>query len=154
MTRPTRHRILYQSKTSSIVTSWSCHHCAIFHHHHAIWRWVMRSNRYWIGPSLSPGICQVSTTLFSSCDPFLLCFIILSLTICHMPLSLLIFGLTPFSWRHFPFVSADSFVPITHFISLTILPIVLTLCSLLLIYLWIARLWSSVTATVLVLKLY
>ena len=40
--------------------------------------------------------CQVSITLVSSCDPFLLCFIILSLTLCHMPLSLLIFGLIPF----------------------------------------------------------
>ena len=44
----------------------------------------MCSNHYWIGSSLSLGICQVSITLFSSCDPFLLCFIILSLTICHM----------------------------------------------------------------------
>ena len=32
MTRPTRHRVLYQSKTSAIVTSWSCHHCAIPRH--------------------------------------------------------------------------------------------------------------------------
>ena len=117
MTRPTRRRVLYQSKTSSIVTSWSCHHCAIPHHHHAMWWWVMRSNRYWIGPSLSPGICQVGITLFSSCDPFLLCFIILSLTICHMPLFLLIFELIPFPWRYFPFVLDDSFVPMTHFIS-------------------------------------
>ena len=127
MTRPTRCRVLYQSKTSSIVTSWSCHHCAISHHHHTIWWWVMRSNCYWIGPSLSPGICQVSITLFPSYDPSLLCFIILSLTLCHMPLSLLIFGLIPFPWRHFSFVSADSFVLMTHFISLMILPIVLTL---------------------------
>ena len=29
MTGPTQHCILYQSKTSSIVTSWSCHHCAM-----------------------------------------------------------------------------------------------------------------------------
>ena len=28
MTIPTRCRVLYQSKTSSIVTSWSYHHCA------------------------------------------------------------------------------------------------------------------------------
>ena len=117
MTRPTRRHVLYPSRTSSIVTSWSCHHCATPHHHHAIWWWVMRSNRYWIGPSLSPGVCQVSITLFSSCAPFLLCFIILSLTICHMPLSLLIFGPISFPWRHFPFVLDDSFVPITHFIS-------------------------------------
>ena len=127
MTRPTQHHILYQSKTSSIVTRWSCHHSAISHHHHAIWWWVMRSNCYWIGPSLSPGICQVSITLFSPCDSFTLCFIIFSLPLCHMPLSLLILGLIPFPWQHFPFVSADSFVPITHFISLTILPIILTL---------------------------
>src|ERR1700743_3379358 len=32
MTRPTRRRVLYQSKTSSIVTCWSCHHCAISRH--------------------------------------------------------------------------------------------------------------------------
>ena len=126
MTRPTRRCILYQSKTSSIVTSWSCHHCAISCHHHVIW-WVMCSNHYWIGPSLSPGICQVSITLFSPCDPFLLCFIILSHTLCHMPLSLLILGLIPFPWQQFLFVSADSFILMTHFISLTILPIVLTL---------------------------
>ena len=127
MTRPTRRRILYQSKTSSIVTSWSCHHCAISHHRHTIWWWVMHSNRYWIGPSLSPGICQVSITLFHHVILFLLCVIILSLTLCHMPLSLLIFELISFPWRHFPFVSDDSFVLMTHFISLMILPIVLTL---------------------------
>ena len=127
MTRQTRCCVLYQSKTSSFVTSWSCHHCAISHHHHPICWWVMRSNRHWISPFLSPGICQVSITLFSSCDPFLLCFIILSLTLCHMPLSLLIFGLIPFLSQHFSFVSADSFILMTHFISLTILPIALTL---------------------------
>ena len=117
MTRPTRCCILYQSKTSSIVTSWSCHHCTISPHHHAIWWWVMRSNRYWISPSLSPGICQVSITLFPSCDPFILCFIILSLTICHMPLSLLIFRPIPFPWWRFPFVLDDSLISMTHFIS-------------------------------------
>ena len=87
----------------------------------------MHSNHYWIGPSLSPGNCQVSITLFSPCDPFLLCVIILFLTLCHMPLSLLIFGQISFSWWHFPFVLADSFILMTHFISLMILPIVLTL---------------------------
>ena len=117
MTRPARRRVLYQSKTGFIVTSWSCHRCAIPHHHLAIWWWVMRSNRYWTGPSLSPDIGQVSITFFSSCDPFLLCFIILSLTLCHMPLSLLILGPILFPWRHFPFVLDDSFVPMTHFIS-------------------------------------
>ena len=117
MTRSTWRHVLYQSKTSSIVTGWSCHHCAISYHHHAIWWWVMRSNHYWIGPSLSPGICQVSITLFPSYDLFLLCFIIFSLTLYHMPLSLLIFGLILFPWRHFPFVFADSFVLMTHFIS-------------------------------------
>ena len=70
MTRPTRHRVLYQSKTSSIVTGWSCHHGAISRCHRAIWWWVMRSNRYWIGPSLSPGVCQVSIMFFSSHDSF------------------------------------------------------------------------------------
>ena len=97
----------------------------ISHHHHAI--------SWWVNPLQSlldrsfHGICQVSITFFSSCDPFLLYFIILFLTLCHMPLSLLIFGLIPFPWRHFSFVFADSFVLMTHFISLTILPIVLTL---------------------------
>ena len=158
MTRPTWRCVLYQSKTSSIVTGWSCHYCAISHHHHAIWWWVMRSNCHWIGPSLSPGICQVSVTLFLPCDHFLLCFIILSLTLCHMPLSLLIFELILFPWWHFPFVSADSFVLMTHFISLTILQIVLTL--LLAFVLYCCSIYgshvreASVTATVLVLKLY
>ena len=126
MTGPTQRRILYQRKTSSIVTSWSCHHCDIPHHHHAIWWWVMRPNCHWIGPSLSPGICQVSITLFPSCDPSLLCFIIFFLTICHMPLSLFILRPILFPWRQFPFVLDDSLVLMTHFISLTILPIVLT----------------------------
>ena len=139
-----------------VITA-SCHHCVISHHHHAIWWWIMRSNRYWISPSLSLGICQVSITLFSSCDHFLLCFIISSLTLCDMPLSLLILRQIPFPWQRFPFVSADSFVLITHFIFLrsyqlfspSFLPL-----FLLLFYLWVTCLWSSVTPTVLVLKLY
>ena len=118
--------VLYQDKTSSIVTNWSCHCLAISRHHHTIWWCVMHPNCYWIGPSLSLGICQVSIMLFSSYDLSLLCFIILSLTLCHMPLSLLIIEQIPFPWQHFPFVLADSFVPLTHFISLTILPIVHT----------------------------
>ena len=95
-TRPTQHCILYQDKTSSIVTNWSCHCSIISHHHCTIRGCVMHPNRYWIGSSLSPGTCQVSITLFSSYDPFLLCFITLSLTLCHMPLSLLIIRLIPF----------------------------------------------------------
>ena len=134
MIRPAQCHILYQDKTSSIVTNWSCHCPAISRHHHAIWWWVMRSNRYWIGPSLSLGICQVSIMLFSSHDPFLLCFIILSLTLCHMALFFLIIGLIPFPWQHCPFVSADSFIPMTHFISLTILPIILTLLLAFVLY--------------------
>ena len=134
MTRPTRRRVLYQSNTSSIMTSWSCHCSTISHNHHTIWWWVMRSNRYWIGPSLSLGIWQVSITLFSPCDPFLLCFTIFSLTLCHMPLSLLISRPVVFPWQHFPFVSADSFVLMTHFIFLTILPIVLTLLLAFVLY--------------------
>ena len=117
MTRLTRRHVLYQRKTSSIVTCGSCHHCAISHHHHVIWWWVMRSNRHWISPSLFPGVCQVSIMLFSSCSHFLLCFIIFSLTICHMPLFLLIFGPISFPWRRFPFVLDDLFIPMTHFIS-------------------------------------
>ena len=158
MTRPTWGCVLYQSKTSSIVTSWLCHHCAISHYHHTIWWWVMHPNRYWIGPSLSPGVCQVSITLFSSCDPFPLCFIILSLTLCHMPLSLLIFGQTPFPmttlslclcWficSHDPLHFLNNLTNCSHPPS--------CLCFLLLFYLCFECLWSSVTATVLVLKLY
>ena len=96
-------------------------------------------------------------SLFPSCDPFLLCFIILSLTICHMPLFLLIFGLIlshddvfplsllihSFSW---PTSSPNDLTNRSHLPS--------CLCFLLLFYLWFERLWSSVTATVLVLKLY
>ena len=116
MTRPTWCRILYQSKTSSIVTSWSCHHNAISPRHHVIWWWVMRSNRYWIGPSLSPGVCQVSITFFLSHDSFLLCFIILSLTICHMPLCLLIIGHLTFPWPTLPlFLLIHSFSRPTSF---------------------------------------
>ena len=155
MTRPTRHCILYQSKTGSIVTSWSGHHCTISHHHCTTQWWVMRSNHYWIGPSLSLGICQVSIMLFSSHGPSLLCSIILPLTLCHMPLFLFTFELIPFPWWHFPFVSADSFVLMTHFISLMILPIVPScLCFLLSPYLWFACLQSSVTATLFIFKLY
>ena len=61
-----------------------------------------------------------------------------------------------FSWQHFPFVLADSFVLITHFISLTILPIVLTL--LLAFVLYCCSIYgshvcgASVTATVLYLS--
>ena len=127
MTRPTQHRILYKDKTSSIVTNWSCHCPAISRHHHTMWWWILHSNRYWIGPSLSPGICQVNIMFFSSYDLFPLCFIIFSHTLCCMPLSLLIFRLIPFPWRCLPLVFVDSFVLMTHFISLTILPIVLTL---------------------------
>ena len=36
MTEPTRCHILYQDKTSSIVTNRSCHYSAISHHCHAI----------------------------------------------------------------------------------------------------------------------
>ena len=57
----------------------------------------------------------------------LLCFIIFSLTLCHMSLFLLIIGPIFFPWQCFPFVPAGSFVPMTHFIPSTILPIILTL---------------------------
>ena len=56
----------------------------------------MHPNRYWIGPFLSLGICQVTITFLSPYDPFLLCFIIPFLTLCHIPLSLLTFKLIPF----------------------------------------------------------
>ena len=134
MTRPTQCHVLYRSKTSSIMTSWSCHHSTISHHRHAIWWWVMRSNRHWIGSSLSPGICQVSIMLFTLHDPFLLCFIILSHTLCHMPLFSLIIRLISFPWQCSPFVFANSFIPMTHFISLMILPIVLTLLDAFVLY--------------------
>ena len=158
MTRLTRCRVLYQSKTSSIMTCWSCHYCATSPHHHTIWWWVMRSNRYWIGPSLSPGICQVSITFFSSHDPFLLCFIIFFLILCHMPLSLLILGLIPFPRWCFPFCLCwfiCSHDPLHFLNNLTNRSHPLCcLWSLLLFYLWVAHLWSSVMATLFVLKLY
>ena len=87
----------------------------------------MHPNHYWIGPSLSLGICQVSIAFFTSHDSFLLCFIIFSLTICHMPLSLLITRPILFPCQCFPFVFDDSSILMTHFISLTILPIIHTL---------------------------
>ena len=117
MTRLTQHHVLYQSKTSSIVTSWSCHHCAISHHHHVLWWWIMRSNRHWIDPSLSPGVCQVSITLFWSCDPF---FIMLYHPFSHDMSYAPVFThhwILDFLMTHFPFVLADSFVLTTHFIS-------------------------------------
>ena len=158
MTRPTRHHVLYQDKTNSIVTNWSCHCPTISHHHCTIWWCVMHSNHYWIGPSLSLGICQVSITLFLSHDPFLLCFIIFLLTLCHMPLFLLIIKLIPFPWRCFPLCSwwfIHSHDPLHLLNDLTNhshLP--WCLCSLLSFYLWFAHLWSSVMATLFVLKLH
>ena len=126
-TRPTWCCVLYQDWTRSVVINWSCHCPIISRHHHAIWQRVMCPNCYWIGPSLSLGICQVSIMLFSSHGPFLLCFIIFSLTLHHMLLFLLIFQLISFPWWHFPFVSADLFIPITHLNYLTISPIIHTL---------------------------
>ena len=158
MTRPTWRCVLYQSKTSSIVTSWSCHHCAISHHHHTIWWWVMCSNCYWIGPSMSPGICQVSIMLFSSHDPF---FIMLYHPFSHpmsyapilthlwtnsFPMMILSLCLCWFIRSHDPLHFLNDLTNRSHPPS--------CLCSLLLFYLWFTRLWSSVTATVLVLKLY
>ena len=133
-TRPTWCHVLYQDWTSSIVTNWSCHCSTISHHHRTIWWWVMHPNCYWIGPSLSPGISQVSIILFTSHDSFLLCFIIFSLTLCHMPLSLLIIGLISFPQWHSPFDLADSFVLSTHFISFTISPIIHTLLDPFVLY--------------------
>ena len=87
--------------------------------------------------------------------PLLLCFIIFSLTLCHIPLCLLIIRLIPFPWQCSPFVllihlfpwptsfpqqSYQSFTPS------------LMLCSLLLFYLWFIHLWSFVTATLLYLS--
>ena len=105
-TRPTWHCVLYWDWTRSIMTNWSCHCSTLSRHHCTIWWCVMCSNCYCIGPSLSPGIYQVSITLFSSHDPYPLCFIILSHTLCHMPLSLLITRPILFPWQCFPFVSA------------------------------------------------
>ena len=140
------------------MTSWSCHHCAISPHHHAIWWWVMRSNRYWIGPSLSPGICQVSITLFSSCDPFsIMLYHLLSHPMSYAPIlnhprtnSFPMMTISLCSWwficSHDPLHFLYDLTNRSHPLS--------CLCFLLLFYLWFERLWSSVTATVLVLKLY
>src|ERR1700743_1250864 len=118
----------------------------------------MRSNRHWIGPFLSPGVYQVSITLFSSCDPFYyaLSSFLSPYVICPHPYS----SSDQFISHDdiFPFVLADSFFLMTHFISLTILPIVLTL--LLAFVLYCCSIYgshvcgASVTATVFILKLY
>ena len=144
MTRLTRHRVLYQSKTSSIMTSWSGHHCAISHHHCTIQWWVMRSNCYWIGPSLTPGICQVSITLFSSCDPFsILLYHLLSHTMSYAPI------LTHLWTNFFPMMTLSlcpwwficSHNPL-HF--LTILPIVLTLLLAFVSFVVLFMVWTFV----------
>ena len=154
MTRPTRRRVLYQSKTSSIVTSWSSHHCATSHHvmtrnapqslldrsfvvagylsgkvsrsfHHVIFFYYALSSSF-----SSYVICPYP---YSSSDRFL----------SHdnvFPLFLLIHS---FSW---PTSFPNNLTNRSHPPS--------CLCFLLLFYLWFACLWSSVTATVLVLKLY
>ena len=157
MTRLTRHRVLYQRKTSSIVTGWSCHHCTISHHHHTIWWWVIRSNCHWIGPSLSPVICQVSITLFLSYDPFsIMLYHPFSHTMSYapifthrqtnsFPMMTLSLCLHWFIHSHDPLHFLNNLTNCSHPLS--------CLYSLLWFYLWVACLWSSVTATVLVLKL-
>ena len=152
MTRPTRRCVLYQSKTSSIVTSWSCHHPIILHHHHAIRWWVMRPNRYWIGPSLSPGTCQASITLFPSCDPFsIMLYHLLSHTMSYAPILthhrtnsflMMRFSICPcwFIRSHDPLHFLNDFTNCSHPPS--------CLCPLLLFYLWSHVCGASVTATV------
>ena len=127
MTRPTRCRILYQDESSSIMTNWSCHHPFISCHQLCHWLTcpVYNSPLDWSNPVSRLFVRWVSRSL--SYDSPLLCFIILSPTLCHMPLSLLIIRLISFPWQHFPFVLDDSFILMIHFISLMILPIVHTL---------------------------
>ena len=158
MTRLTWRRVLYQSKTSSIVTSWSCHHCATSRHHHATWWWVMHFNHYWIGPSLSPGICQVSITFFSLMWSFsIMLYHLFSHTMSYAPI------LTHLWTKSLPMTTLSlcpwwfirSHDPL-HF--LTILPNVLTLLLAFVLYCYSINgshvCGSSVMATVLVLKLY
>ena len=110
----------------------------------------MRSNCYWIGPSLSPGVSQVSITLLSSYDPFsIMLYRPFSHHMSYAPI------LTHPRTNSFPMTTIslcfdDSFVLMTHFISLTILPIILTLLLAFVSYCCsiygFERLWSSVTA--------
>ena len=103
-TRPTQCRVLYQKKSGSIVTNWSCCHPSTSCHRlcHQLTRpeynlpldWSNHVSRFfvrWVSHS------------FIIWSP-LLCFIILSPTLCHMPLCLLIVRPLIFSWWTFPFV--------------------------------------------------
>ena len=127
MTRLTQCHILYQDWLNSIVTSWWYHHPFISCHSCTI-RWqILCSNCYWIGPSFSLGICQVIIMFFPSHNILYSALLTFLSMPHHMPLCLLTIVPHAFPWQHFPFISADSFVPMTHFISLTILPIIQTL---------------------------
>ena len=83
----------------------------------------------WPGPNLASYGFWMSWQLFMDIYSWFLQYTLLNKriegTLC--PLSLLIFGPISFPWQHFPFVLADLFILMTHFISLMILPIVLTL---------------------------
>ena len=97
----------------SLVISSSLHIMPLLHHgptHPAF-------NSLLDRPFLSPDICQDKYHVHLSHDFLLLCFIVLSLTLCHMPLCLLIIRPLNLPIKNFPFVSTDSFVPVTHFIS-------------------------------------
>ena len=102
MTRPTQHRVLYQVKSSSIVTNWSCRHPFISHHqlHNRLMCPVYDLSLGQSNPVSGLFIRWVSRSL--SHDVLLLCFIILSLTICHMPLCLLIIWPLIFPWPILP----------------------------------------------------
>ena len=116
-TRPTQCRILYQDWLRLHCDS-NGHVIITFYHTTLAPSAYMSRVQFAIGSViLSLDICQDKYHIHLSHDPLLLCFIILSPTLCHMPLCLLIFGPLLFPWQTFPFVLADSFVLMTHFIS-------------------------------------
>ena len=115
-TRPTQCHILYQVKSSSIVTNWSCHYPSISHHwlHHQLMHPAYNSPLGQSNPVSGLLIRWVSCSW--SHDFLLLCFIIFSLMLCHMPLCLLIIWPLIFPWPTLPlFLMIHSFSQPTSF---------------------------------------
>ena len=68
MTGLTQLRVLYQDKSSSIMTNWSCHHHLISCCHCTLH--VLCSIRYWIGHSCLRVFGKISITFFYHMIPF------------------------------------------------------------------------------------
>ena len=158
MTRPTQYRVLYQSKTSSIVTSWSSHHCAISHHHCTIkmMSHALQSLLDWSFP-VSGYFSGKYHALFITWSFSIMLYHPFSHTMSYAPI------LTYLRTNFFPMTSLSlclcwfihSHDPLYFLNDLTnCFHPPSCLCLLLLFYLWFVHLWSSTTATVLVLKLY